>query len=238
VYEPGSPEFASALARLFGPEDIERLRPILPFCLFVKNGTGGYLAALTIVYEIPEIVMPTGKPYRITISPRTDVRNRLHMGEPGKVSFISPAGAIQGNLKPDGTPDVVPVVSERAIRFYLDHYASRQVNVSVDSIIDEDGILDGPDEIGLLDKVNAELKAQWDILEGIKDLHGEQLAAALAPTSRVGLASGQKHDWYVRTRQDYLERLGRYLEQVGEEQLMTEAKASALFHQIKRRGTQ
>lgn len=241
VYESGTPEFAAALSRLFDPGDVELLRPLLPFCLFVKNNTGGYLAALTVVYEVPEIVMPTGKPYRHTVSMRSDLRERSRMGEPGKLSFITPVTSLQGTLRADGTRGLEPSLGTMAthlIQSFLDEYGRRQISVSVDSIIDEDGILDGPDEAGLLDRINAKLRAQWDILRGIAGLHGDELAAALAPTSPVGLARGRKDDQYARTRQEYLDSLSRYLARVGEEQFMAEVRGSMLFHEIKRRGPQ
>jgi hypothetical protein len=213
VHESGSPEFVEALARLFDPGDIEKLRPILAFCLFIRNCTGRYLAGLTVVYEVPEVIMVTGKPYRITISMSSHLRNRQLMGEPGGLAFMSPVSATRATLNADGARGLEPALGEtagRMIQRFMDEYAMRRMNVSVDSIIDEDGLLEGPDEIDLFDKVNAKLKAYWDLTGGVAGLHGEQLAAALAPTSDVGLpASQEPHGWYGSSRRKWLECLAR-----------------------------
>jgi hypothetical protein len=228
------------MAKMFDPVDIEALRPLLPFCFLVENSTGGYLAGLTVLYQVPDVLMPTGKPYRITISMRTDVQIRSRMGAPGKIAFMSPV--MQRTLEVDGTRGFEQVVdgnTRRRIQAFLEDYGGRRVDASVDSIIDDNGFLDGPDEAGLLDEVNTKLRAQWDVLEGLTGLRDEQLRNALTPGSAVGLSFTQPRGGkYDRFRQDYLDRLARHLQAVGEASFLLELKDTPLFREIRRRPKQ
>jgi hypothetical protein len=238
VYTPQAPEFAATVTQLFDESARNKLRPLLPFCLVVRNATGEYLSGLTAVYRVPDVIMASGRPYRIAIASRTVLENRSQMFQPMALRFISPIGTIQGTLHPDGSRGLEPLLDDNAetmIAGFLQEFGYRQIDFMIDSIINEDGVLEGPDTLGLFDTVNARLKAEWDIKSEIAALRGEELKVRLAaPGNGPSQTPPRLAAEYVRWRTIYSRRLMDYLEGVGEADFVETLKGLKQFREIKR----
>jgi hypothetical protein len=234
VYAPGSPQFSETLSKLVDPADMGKIGALLPLCLVVKNGTGRYLAGITVVYTVPEMIAADGEPFRIRESARTALRDRSQMFAPGDLRLVSPVYQLQGTIGDNGAVRLKPIVDEDTLRLMelrSEQYGSRKLVASVDSIVTEDGYLYGPDEGKLLPEFNARLRAESDLKNEVLPLRGEALRESL----RLKVANvRQPTDEYTRWKGVTVQRWQNHLWQAGEEAFRASLESADQFSEIKK----
>jgi hypothetical protein len=239
VYQYGSREFDDVINKLVDSEGLTRLSPLLPYCLVVKNGTGRFLAGITILYRLPDFKDKTGAPFRlngepfkITTSARTTLRDRKGMFSPGDLRLISPTDPINGTISEAGAVKLRPLVDDTIMRMVdltLEQLGQGEVYASVDSITTDDALLYGPDDSKLLGKWNARLRAEADLRHEVLALRGTDLRASLLSTSGVQWRSDY-YQWKSRAAADWLQTL----ELVGEKSFVEHLTSVDQFAEIKR----
>lgn len=236
VVDHTSPEFIAGV-RKFMDADIEsKSSSFLPYSIILINNTGKYVWGFTVVYSYPDKIAPAGTPWRYITSPSSRSTDRREMLEPGASMLITPISDVLGSLDAHGSKKLRMVWDEgldRVLKVWDSDWSSGRIEVSVDSVIYEDGTLVGPDGSDRMGQLNARIRADSDLFASVYSLRGDELRKNLSLYPRSG---GALHDEYSRRAAATAESLLNFLDDRGEAALvdaLMEQKAKGWFGEFK-----
>jgi hypothetical protein len=213
VIDASSPSFIAEVAKFLDPDIITKATSFLPYSLVIVNNTGRYVWGFTVIYTLPDVIAPAGKPWRFITSPSAKSSDRNRMMCPGCSYLITPVSDFHGAIDAAGTRRLQPFVDEgmeRIIQLFEAEYLNKRFEASIDSVIYEDGTLAGPDAAGNMSLINSRIRADSDLLAALQGLRGEELRKALLLHSGNLLASGEEYSRHkTRTAQHILDSLDR-----------------------------
>lgn len=126
--------------------------------------------------------------------------HRREMLEPGASYLITSVSDFNASRDAAGERTLEPFPDEgmdRMVKLFDKQRGNGRVEVSVDSIIFEDGTLAGPDTAERMDEINARINAEKDLIASLVSLHGQELRKKLlAPQLSQG--SGPAASEYSR----------------------------------------
>lgn len=136
---------------------------------------------------------------------------------PGARFLITPVSDFLASTDASGNAIVQPYLDEGLDRmiaqFKRQHpNPNERVDVTIDSVIFEDGSLGGPDTEGMMEKVNERIRAEKDLAKSVQLLSGEGLRAKLLPHAHKGVG-----DEYSGRTSSVVQSLLSVLEQHGED---------------------
>jgi hypothetical protein len=241
VIDATSPAFMAEVAKFLDPSEIAKASFFLPYSIVLVNNTERYLWGFTVIYTFPDRVSGSGKPWRYIVAPSAGTSDRSRMLEPGASYLITPVNDFQASIDATGKRRLRPYLDEgmeRIINLFESEHASGRIEVSIDSIIVEDGTLVGPDAAGTLDKIDSRFRAIRDLSASLRSLGGEDLRKQLLLNSGAGLGV---RDEYSRFREERAQSLLELLNRDGEYavaaalQQMRESKWFTNSERIRRR---
>lgn len=203
VIDATSPAFMAEVAKFLDPEEIAKASFFLPYSVILVNNTGRYLWGFTVVYTFPAWISGSGKPWRHVVSPAAGTFDRSKMFEPGARYLITPVNDFQSSIDATGRRRLRVFLDEgmeRIIKLFESEHANGQMELSIDSMIEEDGTLVGPDAAEMLDRIDSRFRAMRDLCASLRSLEGEDLRKQLLGS---GLSAG---DEYTSFRQERLKR--------------------------------
>ena len=154
VIAPGTPEFMPEVRKLLDPIARQKAARFLSKSVVIANDTGKYVWGFTVIYTFPIDLSPSGNPWRHIISPSPGgAAPREAMLPPGGRYLVTPIPGFQASTDGNGQPRLKPNLDtnmDTTIRFFTAQRVKplEVVQVSVDSVIFEDGTLAGPDACG------------------------------------------------------------------------------------------
>ena len=175
-----SPDFDPLVKKLLSADAWAKVSDILPYSVIVANNTGKYIWGFTVVYSFPDKISPSGKPWTHRISPSTGgSAERSRMLEPGATFLITPVSDFLASADSKGMPVLQPLVDDGLDRMIADfqsrHQQGERITLDVDSVIFEDGTLEGPDSEQMLLRVNDRIRAERDVTAEMANRHGDTL---------------------------------------------------------------
>ena len=178
-----APSFKDELRQLVTPEDMVKISLILPYSVIVANDTGRYIYGFTVIYKYPDRLTPDGVPWQHRISRTAPTPNDLkYMLSPGDRYLMTPVSDLNAVRDASGKQTHSLHLDDdmdRIIQVFAKDLAKERCELSVDSIIFDDGTLVGPDTAGRMAKINSRIKGEADLVIAIKDLHGNELRKQL-----------------------------------------------------------
>jgi len=184
-----SPEFRSALEGMIDPDLIARAEPFLPYSVILVNMTGRYIWGFTAIYTYPDKIAPSGKPRRIQINPSAGgVGTREQYLAPEARYLLTPVSNFLAEADADGRRRLRPswyegIEEVMRIQSGVGDPLMQRVELSIDSVIYEDGMLVGPDRAGRMDEVNRRILREKQFADSFKGLTGSAFEAKLAEYS-------------------------------------------------------
>lgn len=181
VIDASSPDFLVEVQKLLTPQAILKASSFLPQSLVVINNTKQFVWGFTVVYRYPDWISPAGTPWKHRISPSCGgPANRNRMLAPGARFLVTPVSDFLASSSPEGQRIVQPFLDEGMDRmiaqFNKQHpNGSERVEVLIDSLIFEDGLIAGPDSEGMMGKVNERIRAEKDVANSVVGLTGISL---------------------------------------------------------------
>lgn len=185
VLDAASPEFMAEVQKLLSPDAIFKASSFLPQSLVIVNNTQQFVWGFTAVYRYPDWISPAGTPWKHRISPSGGgPADRSRMLAPGARFLVTPVSDFLASSDLKGNVIVQPYLDEGMDRmiaqFKRQHPTpNERVDVTIDSVIFEDGSLSGPDTEGMMEKVNERIRAEKDLAKSLQPLSGEGLRAKL-----------------------------------------------------------
>jgi hypothetical protein len=185
VIDSTSPEFAAEIERLLVPEAVEKAKAFLPYSAVVVNRTNQYIWGFTLVYKYPNWISPSGTPWKHRINPSAaGPATRNQMLAPGSSFLITPVSSFLASRDSGGKRILQPLLDEgmdRTIQLFLaQNNKTDRIELSVDSVIFEDGTLIGPDREGAMVQINERIRAENDLYASIENLAGTPLRERLS----------------------------------------------------------
>jgi hypothetical protein len=185
VLDSLSPEFATEVQKLLTPEALTRASSFLSRSVVIINNTNQYVWGFTAVYRYPDWISPAGNAWKHRISPSGGgPADRNRMLAPRARFLITPVSDFLASTDASGNATVQPYLDEGMDRMIAQFKAqhpnsSERVELTIDSIIFEDGLLAGPDTEGMLQKVNERIRAEKDLGASLQTLKGDAFMAKL-----------------------------------------------------------
>jgi hypothetical protein len=192
VLDASAPEFMDMVRGLLTPEALAKTSSFLPQSIVIVNNTGKYVWGFTVVYHYPDWISPAGTAWKHRISPSGGgPADRTRMLAPGARFLITPVSDFLASTNANGDRTLHPYLDEGMDRmisqFNAQHRNSdERVEVLIDSLIFEDGLIAGPDSEKMMDRVNERIRAQKDLAGSLEGLHGEGLRGKLMLHSNKG----------------------------------------------------
>jgi hypothetical protein len=189
-----SPEFRPALEAMIDTDLIAKAEPFLQYSAVLLNTTGRYVWGFTAVYTYPDKIAPSGNPRRHQINPSVGgVGSRAQYFAPGARYLLTPVSNFLAEVDADGRRGLAPswydgIEQVMKIQSGIGDPQMRRVELSIDSLIYEDGLLVGPDRAGRMDEVNQRILRDKRFADSFRGLTGSALRAKLAEYS--GKAGG------------------------------------------------
>jgi hypothetical protein len=202
---PTDPEFGKHF-----PSGFDRLQPYS--VLFANNSTRR-IAAVTIVYDF------NGEPGtggRQTIESR--VADPTVMLQPGDVRVFAPVFNFAQAVNANTLKLPLSGQQQKEIDYYMMPFEqAKTVLAKIDSVVWEDGTIAGPDTSHMLDVMNAEAKADSELMAIARSTTGTALTQQLAnvPMQKAA-ASADEEDWYARRKHDLAQSWISAINQFGE----------------------
>lgn len=197
-----SPIFQTELSSILDVTAVGQVASVLPHSIIATNDTGERIWSFTIVYTYPQEISESGQPRRFIVSQAASIRSSTdQMLAPGDKYFITPVRNCTAMSRPGSKVSrrfqFTPAMS-REIDAYKerDIDSNRQVEVSVDSVIFEDGEIIGPDIAGRQASVNARIDADRSLFDSLAALQGDRLRDYLKQTSGRTVITGE-YDMYL-----------------------------------------
>ena len=157
-----SPGFTLASQVLDGGQTVGELAPILPYLAIVKNASALGLVSVAVRYAKKDEV---GKVEHTDCILLTMQKRRSQMVLPGEMALLGPFGrsAIRRGADGSGGGAPAPELAERAREY--SRFAS--IDIALDSVVFEDGSQAGPDEIGMLARIESYLRGQRTLMNEV-----------------------------------------------------------------------
>jgi hypothetical protein len=152
-----SEKFQTALHSFADPAEIFAMGPILPFSVIVKNESRSSLIGIVIRYErTDETGIVRGDNFTMSTM-RNDRRSMIH---PGEMVFMSPLTGLNIIIRAQsGTVSDTNRLALDVNARVQDYVNQKEVHISLDSAVFEDGSVIGPDKTGNLERMNAWIAA-------------------------------------------------------------------------------
>jgi hypothetical protein len=162
--------FESAVATLIKPRDMPAFKPLLPYSVVVRNDTSRNLLGLCVVFRM---IDQNGHAGGTSRNFKNFPTGRKPLLIPGQMMLVS---VEQPRLQPRASGVRLKI----GMTHPLDYYDSSQaVNISLDSVLFEDGTFVGPDTVDTFDRTAAELSAVQTLAKSVLAYKSEGGAAAL-----------------------------------------------------------
>ncbi|MBV9763108.1 MAG: hypothetical protein JO340_21275 [Acidobacteriaceae bacterium] len=155
------PTFDAEVRQLLTPDALDKAKDFLPKSAVLINSTGQYIWGFTVIYTYPDRIAPAGTPWRHIISPKSGVADRARMLAPGARYLITPVSDFLASRDPSGKKSLQPFLDEgldRIIDLFKREQLTDRLQLSVDAVIFDTGIVIGPDSAGLREQVR---KQSW-----------------------------------------------------------------------------
>jgi hypothetical protein len=218
VLDAASPEFMVEVQKLLSPGAVIKASSFLSQSLVIVNNTQQFVWGFTVVYRYPDWISPAGTPWKHRISPSGGgPADRSRMLAPGARFLVTPVSDFLASSDLNGNVIVQPYLDEGMDRmiaqFKRQHpNPNERVDVTIDSMIFEDGSLGGPDTEGMMEKVNQRIRAEKDLAKSLQSLSGEGLRAKLLLHAHKGVG-----DEYSGRTSSVAQSLLSVLDQRGED---------------------
>lgn len=184
-----SPEFRPALATMVDPDLIAKAEPFLQYSVILINRTERYIWGFTAVYKYPDKIAPSGNPWRLQINPSPGgVGTRARYLAPGAKYLLTPVSNFFAEVDADGRRGLAPSWYEGIEQVIQSQTGMgdplrKRVELSIDSLIYEDGTLVGPDQADRTDEINRRIARQKRFADSFAGLKGDAFRAKLAEYS-------------------------------------------------------
>ncbi|MGA8027306.1 MAG: hypothetical protein WB992_09170, partial [Bryobacteraceae bacterium] len=201
-----SPEFSPALEAMIDADLIAKAEPFLRYSVILVNRTERYIWGFTAIYTYPDKIAPSGKPRRHQINPSAGgVGSRAQYFAPGARYLLTPVSNFLAEVDADGRRGLKPswydgIEQVMKIQSGIGDPLMRRVELSIDSLIYEDGLLVGPDRAGRMDEVNRRILREKRFADSFTGLTGSALRAKLAEysSSTGGDADERANAWTAK----------------------------------------
>lgn len=168
VLDARSRSFHAAIERLVDSDIAAKAASVLPYSVVIGNQTGKFIWGFTATYTFPDSIAPSGRPWRHMFSFGGRGVDHNRMLAPGASYLVTPISEFSAATDAGGvrtrpvliTPDV-----EQRIATWNKRSQNERVQVTVDSVIYEDGTIVGPDEANMMEKLNSRIRAQQEVVE-------------------------------------------------------------------------
>ena len=185
IIAPTDEAFSPLLDHMLAPNVRQEITPILPDCLIVRNDSGQYIWGFTVIYGYPDQVTPNGKIWRrqINVSPGGAV-GRDRMLAPGAYYLVTPVPGIAASASSTGVAILQPsynlnVPALVASATTQSTQLGSRLNIAVDSVVFESGLIAGPDEGGQRIRLQAMMQAEKDVVNATTNQSGNGLKSSL-----------------------------------------------------------
>jgi hypothetical protein len=204
-----SPEFIAALKSAADPESIFSIQSILPYSVMVKNFTEERLLMVTVRLYLTE---PSGKRVWHDVTHGTRKNYPTDMIAPGSLVLITPEGGLNTVLSGSNSMHIPEKkMLSLSLTQLLDQYSRQsEVDITLDSVVFEDGGVIGPDKSGNMQAVNAWIAAEENVITEVLSRHGEEVNAFLASVRDTPAPFGgslDKTDEFADHRRTYADDL-------------------------------
>ena len=225
INEASGSAFAAAIGNWLSPETKELLRPILPNSVIVNNQTDKAIVAVCVRWTLTDL---EGRVTVDDMTLQTLIKDRRFMADPGGAVFMSPYTALNRKIElGKGTR-----VMESTFKWPdLNRYAGqRAINISIDSVIFEDGTIIGPDQNKTAEKLSAWLRAEKEIVDQVLSKQGEALKQYLMSVSSTkvdgSMLQGSSEKFYNDRTTSFSKTLLGLLQREGEGRLLSVCKST------------
>ena len=198
------PAFDGEVHKLLSPVALLKAKDFLPLSAVVVNNTGQYIWGFTLIYTYLDRIAPVGTPWRHVISPKSGVSEHSRMLGPGCAYLITPVSDFLASRDASGNKSLQPYLDEgldRIIELFNKTSSQARLQLSVDSIIFDDGLLVGPDAGKQEERINQESQADKELLASIDGLTGDALRKELLAYSRLDMTNPDNR--YRRTQAEF-----------------------------------
>ncbi|HEY2169619.1 MAG TPA: hypothetical protein VGJ30_08340 [Candidatus Angelobacter sp.] len=185
ILDSSSPAFMVEVQKLLSPDAVTQASSFLSQSVVIVNNTTQFVWGFTVVYRYPDWISPAGTPWKHRISPSGGgAADRNRMLAPGARFLITPVSDFLASADANGNATVQPFLDEGMDRM-IAHFKTQHPNpnekieLTIDSIIFEDGLLEGPDAEGMMGKVNERIRAERDLGASLRTLKGDAFRAKL-----------------------------------------------------------
>jgi hypothetical protein len=201
-----SPEFRPALESMIDPDLIWKAEPFLRYSVVLVNTTGRYIWGFTAIYTYPDKVAPSGDPWRHQINPSAGgVGSHAQYFAPGARYLLTPVSNFLAEVDADGRRGLRPSWYD-GIQEVMKNQSGigdplrQRVELSIDSLIYEDGLLVGPDQADRMNQLNQRILREKRFADSLRGLAGSALKAKLAEysSSTGGSADDRANAWRAK----------------------------------------
>jgi hypothetical protein len=201
-----SPEFRPTLQTMIETDLIAKAEPFLQYSVILVNLSGRYIWGFTAIYTYPDKIAPSGNLWRHQIGPSAGgVGSRAQYLAPGARYLLTPVSNFVAEVEVDGRRRLQPSWYE-GIEQAVQRQAGigdplmQRVELAIDSVIYEDGVLAGPDRADRMDQINRRILREKRFADSLADLTGNALKAKLAEysSSTGGDADQQANAWHAK----------------------------------------
>jgi hypothetical protein len=203
IINSNSPEFLPAVNSLVDPTILSNIQAILPFSYVLKNNTSKFIIVYSTRWTLTD---PSGQ---VTTQDRTGgTLSTLRDGDaiaPGASRLVSPIFRLGvRNAGPAGS-----ALSQKIERTIAAFSSKAKVEISLETVIFEDGKAVGTDATNATAQAQACLDAERQVLEDLAAQKGSQSANADVKQLLSGQASGPRA-WPMSNPPQYDEGLAMY----------------------------
>jgi len=156
LIKPVDSNFQSLVATFVPASEMPAFAPFLPYSVIVRNSTPRNILGMSVVFRV---VNQQGQPFTMAISPANFPTMRRPVLAPGKTFFVP--------VESPGRTDSSVGLTASASLGIEQYNSSRSIDISVDSVLFDDGTLAGPDTLNMFDHYSARLLAFKTIAQNI-----------------------------------------------------------------------
>ena len=166
-----SADFSQDLSKFLRGKSLDLNDPliakILPYCVFVENQTDHGLSGLVARYDFET---PRGNRAHVTLFLLNQNSNRPEQNfAAGDVSLIAPIPNLASSIQGAGGPQSWSANGRSFIENEVAKFVRNQdISLSIDSIIDENGHLVGPDRAQTVLRLNAKSDAEQQLINQVE----------------------------------------------------------------------
>lgn len=181
MFSGTSPEFADALSQSVDAQSIPPLRPILPYCVIVRNDSSERILMVTVRIRKTD---HTGKTTVHDITHGTRDNDFVSMISPGQMVLITPVGGLNKRLpsssllRLDG--DDTSMVESNMLEVADEYALQSKVEVLMDAVVFADGRLVGQDLSNTLETVNTMAEVEDLVISTTLTKSGDEISGYLA----------------------------------------------------------